>query len=84
MKKRAIDGLPGLTMQGTKGETGKRGYTTFYSNNESYSLYELGSSGYPVFGTKTIGFYASENSDYINSYISFSAQAFVPIEHDSL
>lgn len=84
MKKRAIDGLPGLTMQGTKGETGKRGYTTFYSNNESYSLYELSSSGYPVFGTKTIGFYASENSDYINSYISFSAQAFVPIEHDRL
>lgn len=84
MKKRAIDGLPGLTMQGTKGETGKRGYTTFYSNNESYSLYELSSSGYPVFGTKTIGFYASENSDYINSYISFSAQAFTPIEHDRL
>lgn len=84
MKKRAMDGLPGLTMQGTKGETGKRGYTTFYSNNESYSLYELGSGGYPVFGSKTIGFYASENSDYINSYISFSAQAFTPIEHDRL
>ena len=84
MKKRAIDGLPGLTMQGTKGQTGKRGYTTFYSNNMTPVLYEMGENNSPVFGKKSLGFYSSGDSSSLDSVICFSTKTFLPIVHDRL
>ena len=82
MKKRAIDGLPGLTMQGTKGEAGKRGYTTFYNYNDDYSLYDLDEKENPTFNTKVLGFYASDDSASINSVISITVNSFEPIVND--
>ena len=85
MKKKCLDGLPGLTMQGTKGETGKRGYTTFYNYNESYELYIKNDKTNEVeYNTKTLAFYSSNDDGILDSFVCIPNMQLSPIEHDRL
>ena len=85
MKKKCLDGLPGLTMQGTKGETGKRGYTTFYNYNESYELYVVNEKTNEVtYNTKTLAFYSSNEDGILDSFVCIPNMQLSPIEHDRL
>lgn len=84
MKKKGLDGLPGLTMQGTKGAAGKRGYATFYNYNENYKLFTQDKSDNLVYGEMSLGFSSSSDTNTINTVLCIPNYSFTPIINDRL
>lgn len=82
MKKKNLDGLPGLTMQGTKGPAGKRGYATFYNYNNQYSLLTQDENDNIKYGELSLGFASSKNDGVLDLEICIPSYSFMPIVND--
>jgi hypothetical protein len=79
MKKVNLDGVPGITMQGNKGEEGKRGYTTFYNDHEKYELDENNEN---IIIDKVLAFCDSDKDGVFDTTLCIPTHGFVPSIHD--